>query len=338
MSEFNMACPNCRNDLTMNDDWIGMNVKCPLCSHSFPVMKDIPVMPAGSGEFNMACPNCRNDLTVHDDWIGMDAECPFCKNCFTVAKEIPVQKFIEPENRPRLRRLSKNPVKNGVPKDIGSGRNNSVAEEVNGEFFHLIAGENLLVACKTVRNALLQKYSYMRLTDQRIVFSNYCSVEGAAFWFKNKPSYISRQFFRNDIQDIKLKGFFRCRMSVIDRAGRKFSCTGRAGKLKKVMLWWQHPEIYPTIPVKVSGTAGRGKMSFKLKFLIWGIWLLIFGGSIAGVTIYNEMEKQERAAQRAYEMRQKRIQQEYDRKRSEYYDSGEYLYDLINNNPLKYKF
>ena len=39
MAEFIMKCPHCKNDLQVKDEWIGMNVDCPLCSKTFTVQK-----------------------------------------------------------------------------------------------------------------------------------------------------------------------------------------------------------------------------------------------------------------------------------------------------------
>ena len=105
----------------------------------------------------------------------------------------------------------------------------------------------------------------------------------------------------------------------IDKNGKKYSYS--SGKRKKIdmgLQWWQNPGIYPSIPVRISDE-GRGKMSLALKFLIWGIWLLLIVGGTVCHIIAIEMESAERAERwrqqrQQHNMEIKRIEQE-----TEYY-------------------
>ena len=35
MAEFITKCPHCNNDLQVQDEWIGMEVECPICHNTF---------------------------------------------------------------------------------------------------------------------------------------------------------------------------------------------------------------------------------------------------------------------------------------------------------------
>ena len=127
-------------------------------------------------------------------------------------------------------------------------------------------------------------------------------------------------------------------MEIIDKNGKKYSYTSsQSKKIDVVLQWWQNPQMYPVIPVQIVGEK-CGKMSFILKFLIWGIWLLI----IVGGFIYEEMARKERYAEDnrrlAQQHEQQRIYEQYDRERQEYYNSGEWRIDMYNGRKLKYQY
>ena len=97
MSQFETKCPHCSASLTVQDDWIGMDVECPECKKEFTVQKDpaapnpaitVPtesVQSDNSGAFIFICPPPT------------EKKCPYCgkpiknqaKICKYCKKEIP---------------------------------------------------------------------------------------------------------------------------------------------------------------------------------------------------------------------------------------------------------
>ena len=62
MAKFLSKCPHCKSDLELNDEWLGMEVQCPICSNSFKVTKKATPPPPLSGSANrtMNTPNSTN--------------------------------------------------------------------------------------------------------------------------------------------------------------------------------------------------------------------------------------------------------------------------------------
>ena len=67
MAQREIHCPHCNQALTIEADWIGMELKCPLCSASFILQKttDTPA--------EKACPLCGNMIKYQA------TRCKFCK-------------------------------------------------------------------------------------------------------------------------------------------------------------------------------------------------------------------------------------------------------------------
>ena len=40
MAEFEIQCPHCGTTLTVQEEWIGMNVECPLCKKNFVIERN----------------------------------------------------------------------------------------------------------------------------------------------------------------------------------------------------------------------------------------------------------------------------------------------------------
>ena len=65
MAEFIMKCPHCQNDLQVEDEWIGMNVDCPLCSQTFTVQKSPTKRSKNNSRTSSTpkyyCSNCKKE-------------------------------------------------------------------------------------------------------------------------------------------------------------------------------------------------------------------------------------------------------------------------------------
>jgi len=90
---FAFACPRCNQTLSAEQNWIGMEVACPLCGASIVVPKPVTQSgtaqpPAGEGgapgSFKFACPNCHQQLSAQTDWSGMQVTCPQCNQAMVV--------------------------------------------------------------------------------------------------------------------------------------------------------------------------------------------------------------------------------------------------------------
>ena len=42
MAEFETKCPHCQSALNVQDEWIGMEVECPLCKQNFTIPENQP--------------------------------------------------------------------------------------------------------------------------------------------------------------------------------------------------------------------------------------------------------------------------------------------------------
>ena len=90
MAEFQTGCPHCNAVLTVQEEWIGMNVECPECKKEFPIQKDsdtskpaVPVsaesvQPDNSGTFTFVCPSCNTAAELPKKLLGQQYECQMC--------------------------------------------------------------------------------------------------------------------------------------------------------------------------------------------------------------------------------------------------------------------
>ena len=74
MAEFTTKCPRCKTELTIQEEWIGMEAECPECRHTFV----IPRNNAPDGEALPKCLNCGHDLQPGTK---------FCPECGTPAAD-----------------------------------------------------------------------------------------------------------------------------------------------------------------------------------------------------------------------------------------------------------
>ena len=94
MSQFETKCPNCGTALSVQDEWIGMEVECPQCKQQFTIRKEPvrsgPAAPAVSisvptpaqtdnaGTFTFVCPSCNAVAELPNSQLGQQYECQMC--------------------------------------------------------------------------------------------------------------------------------------------------------------------------------------------------------------------------------------------------------------------
>ena len=92
MNKFEIQCPHCGTTLTVQEEWIGMNVECPECKNEFTVQKNpatvtptpiVPLQsaaaqPGNSGTFTFVCPSCNAVAELPKNLLGQQYECQTC--------------------------------------------------------------------------------------------------------------------------------------------------------------------------------------------------------------------------------------------------------------------
>lgn len=93
MAEFETKCPHCGTALTVQEEWIGMELECPECKQTFPVQKDpvtvtpapavpvqepSPVQADNAGTFTFVCPSCNTMAELPNALAGKKYECKAC--------------------------------------------------------------------------------------------------------------------------------------------------------------------------------------------------------------------------------------------------------------------
>ena len=91
MNKFETKCPNCGAELTVQEEWIGMEVECPQCKNTFTVQgnPDQSAFPAASsvpasaqtdngGTFTFVCPDCNAVAELPKNLLGQQYECQMC--------------------------------------------------------------------------------------------------------------------------------------------------------------------------------------------------------------------------------------------------------------------
>ena len=94
MAEFNTKCPHCNAELEVQDEWLGMEVECPICKQAFAVTKTepqppyvVPVenpQPAANGK---NCPFCKNALDYNATY------CQFCRQYLPQTERFALKRF-----------------------------------------------------------------------------------------------------------------------------------------------------------------------------------------------------------------------------------------------------
>ena len=69
MAEFITKCPHCNNDLQVQDEWIGMDLECPLCHKIFAINKS-------SAQVETE----KTEAVVNSALAADEKNCPFCGN------------------------------------------------------------------------------------------------------------------------------------------------------------------------------------------------------------------------------------------------------------------
>ena len=113
--------------------------------------------------------------------------------------------------------------------------------------FQLQPGERLISEGSMQQFAFPVISTYMRLTDQRLVFCNISRwLTTCIFWFWFcflKATTISNSFTREDIVSMEVKPCFgRNKIVIRDKAGNKFEYAGQwfSNRLvQNIMTWWQ---------------------------------------------------------------------------------------------------
>ncbi|MBE6372296.1 MAG: hypothetical protein E7055_09520 [Lentisphaerae bacterium] len=82
MVEFETKCPHCQSILSVQDDWIGMEVECPACQKNFTVQHQASAPPpaelGNSQTFTFVCPSCDAVAELPVSLLGQKYECQMC--------------------------------------------------------------------------------------------------------------------------------------------------------------------------------------------------------------------------------------------------------------------
>lgn len=90
MAQQEIFCPHCQQALTIETDWIGMELECPACKKNFtipapasapaptPVLTPVLKMIQPAGKFMFVCPSCNGSVELPDNLRGTKYECQFC--------------------------------------------------------------------------------------------------------------------------------------------------------------------------------------------------------------------------------------------------------------------
>lgn len=108
MAQMETVCPHCNNMLTVENEWIGVNVECPICKQKFVISTvhaqgftppENVLKPAGT--FHFICPSCNGEADLPATLKGMMYECQFCFDKH-VAQE---SKSVEPPTTPAVQEV-----------------------------------------------------------------------------------------------------------------------------------------------------------------------------------------------------------------------------------------
>lgn len=88
MAQQEIHCPHCNQLLTIEADWIGMELECPICKKNFtipapapaplPVLTPVTKNVQPEGKFTFVCPSCNGEVELENHLRGTQYECQFC--------------------------------------------------------------------------------------------------------------------------------------------------------------------------------------------------------------------------------------------------------------------
>lgn len=92
------VCPHCNNMLTVENEWIGVNVECPLCKQQF-VISTVHAQGSTPSEntlnqadsFHFVCPSCNGEADLPATLKGMMYECQFCFDKHIAQESLPTE-------------------------------------------------------------------------------------------------------------------------------------------------------------------------------------------------------------------------------------------------------
>jgi DNA-directed RNA polymerase subunit RPC12/RpoP len=74
------SCKNCGYNFSVQDDYSGKRIKCPMCGFVGVVVDD-------SGKIKITCQNCGNENNVPKTHAGKKINCPKCNNLVEVPSD-----------------------------------------------------------------------------------------------------------------------------------------------------------------------------------------------------------------------------------------------------------
>ena len=95
MADATIKCPHCQQELSLDEQYLGMEVECPTCGNSFVAQQseEVDYPPAQSEEVTVKCSHCQQELSLDKQYLGMEVECPTCGNSFVAQKTPAIPKL-----------------------------------------------------------------------------------------------------------------------------------------------------------------------------------------------------------------------------------------------------
>lgn len=118
------SCPGCGKAYSVSQDFVGRQVKCQACQHTFQVAAAVPqaTAPQSSRSQNApspspvqnvqtSCPGCGKSYSVPPDFVGKQVKCQACQQSFQVAAaHRTVQTPVQPSSQPSAARQVASPT------------------------------------------------------------------------------------------------------------------------------------------------------------------------------------------------------------------------------------
>ena len=90
-----VACPNCRSTLNVRAEYLGRDLQCTRCQHTFApspadaidptTLPDPSIAPLAGEKVDVDCPGCRRTLKIRPQYLGLSVTCNRCEHRFIAA-------------------------------------------------------------------------------------------------------------------------------------------------------------------------------------------------------------------------------------------------------------
>ena len=87
-----VACPNCRSTLNVRAEYLGRDLQCRQCQHTFApspadaidptTLPDPSIAPPAGERVKVECPGCRRTLKIRPQYLGLSVTCNRCEHRF----------------------------------------------------------------------------------------------------------------------------------------------------------------------------------------------------------------------------------------------------------------